>query len=217
MRRRGTWMGMLAAALALTAGKGYADQLSVTFDQPQLVNNDPILQFYNGGTTFRGIGPGPSLGVSFTLNARVFTTTAGLAGTFTAPGILELYSDTAREGEPISFTMDIQQGLAGSLAFDYAAIDTAGSINFYSGLDGTGALLAGAALPLTSPITGPGTFVEDAAAFPGIAHSVVFDGGNKQLAIDDLTFTAAPEPSPLILLTSLLALAGASRLRTRRA
>jgi len=57
---------------------------SVTFDEPQLVDNDPLLQFYNGGTTYRGIGGGPDLGVSFSLNARVRTLDV-LTGAYT-PG-----------------------------------------------------------------------------------------------------------------------------------
>jgi hypothetical protein len=63
-------------------------------------------------------------------------------------------------------------------------------------LDGTGTLLADLALPITSPMSGPGVFVADSLAFSGVAHSIVFDGGNKQLAFDDLTTTSVvPEPS----------------------
>jgi hypothetical protein len=65
----------------------------------------------------------------------------------------------------------------------------------YSGFDGTGILLADLTLPITSPMTGPGVFVADSLTFSGVAHSIVFDGGNKQLAFDDLTTTSAvPEP-----------------------
>jgi hypothetical protein len=174
--------------------------ITVSFDEPQLVNNDPILNFYNGGTTYRGIGGGPDYGIAFTLNARVFTQTSGLTGTFTPPGIAELYSDTAREGEGIAFTMDVYSGMSESLSFDFATIDAGGEMKFYSGLDGTGTLLQDVLLPVTSPITGPGVFVADSVSFPGVVHSIVFSGGNKQLAIDDLTLTTVPEPSSWLLL-----------------
>jgi hypothetical protein len=44
--------------------------------------------------------------------------------------------------------------------------------------------------------------------FPGTAQSVVFAGGNLQLALDDITFPSlfpAPEPSSWLLLTVGLA------------
>jgi len=186
--------------------------ISVTFDESQLVNNDPLLQFYNGGLTYRGIGPGPNLGVTFTMNARGFTNTSSLTGTFTQPGIMELYSDTAREGEGISATMDIAPGFTGKLLFDYAAIDAGGSLSIYDGLNGTGNVLASVDLPVTSPQTGPGVFVPDVAAFSGVAHSVVFNGGNKQLAFDDLTINSlAPEPPAFCLLLAGAVLLAAAR------
>ncbi len=193
--------------------------ITVSFDEPQLVNNDPVLNFYNGGTTYRGIGGGPDDGISFTLNARVFTQTSGLTGTFTKPGIAELYSDTAREGEGIAFTMDVDPGMSGSLSFDFATIDAGGEVKFYSGLDGSGSLLADVSLPVTSPITGPGVFVPDSVSFPGVVHSIVFSGGNKQLAIDDLSLVIIPEPSSwtLLVLGALMSLAAAlARRRTSR-
>jgi hypothetical protein len=191
---------LLAMGLAQSAWGG---TITVSFDEKQLVNNDPLLTFYDGGKTYRGIGGGPNYGVSFTINARAFTQTSGLIGTFTKPGIAELYSDTAREGEGISFTMDVKSGFASSVSFDYAAIDSAGEMKIYSGADGTGTLLKDVKLPVTSPITGPGTFVADSARFSGTAHSIVFNGGNKQLAIDDVALATVPEPPSWHLLASV--------------
>ncbi len=196
MARRSRGAIVVAALLAMTVGQSArAGDITVSFDEPQLVNNDPLLLFYDGGTTYRGIGGGPDYGVEFTLNARVFTQTTGLTGTFTPPGIAELYSDTAREGEGIAFTMNVESGFASSVSFDYATIDAAGEMKIYSGLDGTGTLLADVILPVTSPITGPGIFVADTVTFSGIANSIVFSGGNKQLAIDDVMLSTVPEPS----------------------
>jgi hypothetical protein len=204
------WIASLAPAQAGT--------ITVTFDEPQLVDNDPLLQFYNGGFTFRGIGPGPAFGVTFGLNARVRTIDS-LVGVYTPPGFMELYSDTAREGEGISTVMNVTEGFVTSLAFSYAAIDSAGEVQIFDGLNGTGNLLADVLLPITSPQTGPGTFVPDLVNFAGIGASVVFTGGNKQLAIDDIVFiTAVPEPSAWTLLgigAAVSAIACRSAKRTR--
>jgi hypothetical protein len=198
---------VVLGALGLGQAHG-GSTISVTFDEPQLVNNDPLETFYDGGMTFRGIGGGPNLGVAFSLNARVFTETNGLTGTFTPPGIMELFSDTAREGEGISATMNVAGGFAVGLLFDYAAIDAPGEMKVYSAPGGTGTLLADAILPITSPQTGPGVFVLDAVAFDGVAQSVVFLGGNKQLAFDDLELGIVPEPPAWCLLTMGIVLCG---------
>jgi len=201
MRQRSAMLtAVLAlAALGLAVGLAQGGTVNVTFDESQLVNNDQILQFYNGGTTFLGNGPGPNLGVSFTANALVLTQTGGLVGTFTKPGVMLLFNSNAVAGESISATMDAQGGIAGALYFDYAEIDTTGMLQIYSGLDGGGTLLTTFNLPVTSTGT-PGVFVANQVTFSGVAQSVVFTGGNQQLAFDDLTWSPTPEPSTLGLL-----------------
>jgi hypothetical protein len=101
--------------------------------------------------------------------------------------------------------MDASGGMGGVLAFDYAEVDTAGTLAVYSGLDGTGTQLADVTLPVTTTTT-TGLFLTDQVNFSGVAYSVVFTGGNQQLAFDDLTWTAVPEPSAagLLLLGLLL-------------
>jgi hypothetical protein len=178
--------------------------INITFDQAQLVDNDPLLTFYDGGMTFRGIKGGPNLGVTFTINARVRTNTTGLVGMFTKPGIMELISDTAREGEGIAATMNVASGFAGSIGFFYAAIDAPGEMKVFSGADGTGKLLADKVLAVTSPETGPGTFVASQVTFSGFAHSIVFQGGNKQVAFDDISLTVPEPPAWRLLATGAL-------------
>lgn len=201
----------------MVAGRASAGRIDLAFDQPALDNNDPIDNFYNGGFTYRGIGPGPNYGVSFDLNARVFTQTSGLIGTFTTPGIMELYSDTAREGEGISTVMNVAGGFITQVLFDYAAIDSAGSLQIYSGANGAGTLLTTLNLSVTSPVTGPGTFVADSVSFSGVAQSIVFSGGNKQLGIDDIQLTTVPEPSSWLMLLSGSGLCGAAAAYRRSA
>ena len=211
-------LAIVLPACAPTICGVQAGTLAVTFDEPQLVDNDPLLEFYNGGTTFRGIGGGPDLGVSFGLNARVRTQDV-LVGVYTGPGFMQLYSDTAREGEGISTRMNVSGGFVVSLDFSYAAIDSAGRLQIFDGLNGTGNLLADVLLPITSPQTGPGDFVPDSVVFAGVGRSVIFTGGNKQLAFDDfLTTSAVPEPSAWSLLglgTALSAFVGLRQRKTK--
>jgi hypothetical protein len=210
---------VLAALCALVMGQGQArggSVISVTFDEPQLVDNDPLLTFYDGGMTFLGIGGGPNLGVSFTINARVRVNASGLVGSFTQPGIMELINDNAREGEGIPATMNVASGFSSLMAFNYAAIDAAGEMKIYSGPDGTGTLLSDTNLPVTSPMTGPGIFVTDQVAFSGVAQSVVFSGGNKQIAFDDLLLGTPEPPAWQLLAIGALCCGVMSSLRLRR-
>ena len=200
--------------LALGVGQGArgSGTIAITFDEAQLKNdnNDPILNYYDGGMTYLGVGPGPNFGVTFTLNARLFTNATGLIGTFTQPGILQLFSDTAQEGEPIQMTMNVAGGFGNQVAFDYADIDSTGEMKIYSGANGTGTVLADVMLKPTSGQTGPGIFVPDTVKFSGVADSIVFDGGNKQLAIDDIVLTSVPEPPAWSLIALGSALYGAT-------
>lgn len=186
---------LVLPALILAAASALPANISINFDDSPLAsdNNDPLLQFYNGGTTYLGKGPGPSLGVTFSLNAVEITNTNNLIGTFTQPGIAELNSMTAIQGEPLSFTMDVNGGFAGTMAFDYAAVQSAGTLYVYSGADGGGSVLDQIALTATSQ--SQGIFVADSVTFSGIAHSAVFTGGNQQLGIDDVVLQTTPEPS----------------------
>jgi hypothetical protein len=61
---------------------------------------------------------------------------------------------------------------------------------------GEGNVLATVDLAVTSPATGPGIFVADSVNFNGIAQSVVFSGGNQQMAFDDLQFQTVTVPEP---------------------
>ena len=113
-------------------------------------------------------------------------------------------------GYPTSITMDVSGGFAQVLSFYDIAIERIGSAMIYSGLDGTGALLANVALPITPEAFSSPTVV----TFAGIAESVVFTGGNDQLALDNISFGSVPEPSAWISLC--VGLGGSSLIFARR-
>jgi hypothetical protein len=212
-------LALVVAVLALGTGRAIGGPISISFDESQLVNNDPILNFYDGGNTYRGIGPGPNLGVTFTINASVLTDTTNLIGTFTMPGVMLLSNSQAVAGQPISATMNVTGGFGGTVGFDYADLDKAGSFQVFSGFDGQGSLLTSVQLPVTSPAQSTtGIFVSDSFGFSGVGHSIVYTGGNQQIAFDDILLqpAAIPEPPAWSLTAVAVIAAGAGRCAWRR-
>jgi hypothetical protein len=81
--------------------------------------------------------------------------------------------------------MTLESGFNDGLSFYYCAAGTSGSVEIYSGLAGTGDLLATATLPIT-PLTGQTPYTFDnwqfvEVTFGGIARSVAFAGAENQI------------------------------------
>jgi PEP-CTERM motif len=190
-----SWLIAIVAAVLLLGGERSArgDLVLLPFDG--LKHGEEVLQYYAGGAGSLGSGPGPNYGISFTSTAVVLLH-GNYSGEPTPPAIMFLGIFDQPEGIPfVSTTMDVTPGFQGPLLFYYAALDAPGKVDVYSGLDGTGALLASQDLAVTSQTTG--LFVSDQLSFSGTAHSVVFTGSNQQLAVDQLTLSIVPEPSTL--------------------
>ncbi|SRR5260370_29643595 len=177
--------------------------------------------YYNGGTAGDGSGPGPNLGV-------VFSSSATTIQDFFAGGDAACLSNVGNMPSPPmglfflsgSGTMDVATGFTTGFSFFYSAQSaSAFSISVWSGLDGTGTVLALLPLPTNdnSCITTP-TFCNwdpIGVTFSGTAESVVFFGG---IAIfDDITLNSStpgttPEPGTLVQMGSgLIGLVGALR------
>jgi hypothetical protein len=90
--------------------------------------------------------------------------------------------------------MDVPAGFDTGFSFNYTAINSPGSVSVFSGLDGTGTLLATLAIPTTTSGPCPGynapfcPFFPDGISFAGIAMSVEFSGVANQIVFDDITF-----------------------------
>jgi hypothetical protein len=170
--------------LSLTALSARAD-----LDFNHLQVGEQVLGYYDGGFGSLGSGPGPMLGITFTSD---FVTVP--QGVFGPP--LRAEELTGNTG-----TMDITSGFAGLFSFYYTNSDVTGSVSFYSGLNGGGALLD--IIPLAPeagffPAGGP-----EAVPF----ESVVFSGTPGALVIDNITFggLVVPESSSIgLLLIALL-------------
>ncbi len=174
--------------------------------------------FYDGGTSSAGTS-GTNYGITFSSNA--------LAICLNTPGVFCSNASRGGQGDPNSQEgalfflsgsntfMDDPAGFTTGFSLFYTAINNPGSLEVYSGLDGTGTLLASLSLPTTSsncPTTYGANycpFVPVGVSFAGTGESISFAGVADQIAFDDVTFgsvtpgpqpSSTPEPSSLIMI-----------------
>jgi len=190
----------------------------VTLDFQGLGNLEPVENYYNGGFGGNGSGPGPNYGIVFGSDSLAIINAAngGTGNTGNEPGggttCLFFLSGPGD-------VMDVAAGFTTGFSFYYSAPYYTGSVTVWSGLDGTGTLLASLSLS-TTPAGSPTYSVWEpiGVSFAGTAESAIFSGTANYIAFDYVTLGASspsvPEPATLLLLGSgLLGLAG---LRWRR-
>jgi hypothetical protein len=179
--------------IMLFASAANAGIFTLTFDGLQ--QEEQILNYYNGGLGGLGSGPGPNDGVIFSSSALALNS-GNYGNNPSPPGVLFWLSSPT----PI---MDVPAGFNTGFSFYYAAY-VAGSISLYSGLDGTGTLLATLALPVTpNPAY---DWVPIGVPFSGTVMSVNFAGTANEIGFDNVTFGSTsptlPEPCTMLLLGS---------------
>lgn len=206
---------VVSAAPVVLNFEGVGDQASV--------NN-----FYNGGTDSTGHS-GTNYGINFsTTSLGIIDSDAGGSGNFanepSASTVLFFLSGNAD-------TMNVAAGFTTGFSFYYSTSQAA-FVSVYSGLNGTGTVLATINLPVNFS---NGNCVGDptgaychwdpvGVTFAGTAMSVNFGGSANFVAFDDVTLgsataggggpTAVPEPESVLLVgLGLTAIAAARRKR----
>ena len=209
---------LLAVTVFLGVISAQATVITLTFDGLQ--DLEPIDNYYNGGTGGFGSGPGPNYGIAFSSDSlAIISVLDGGSGNFSdvpppATNTIAFFLSGAGD------TMDVAAGFTTGFAFYYAAAaGLDGSVDVYSGLDGTGTNLAHLDLPANGSYCGVEPYScwsEVGVAFGGTAQSVVFSGSANYIGFADITLGSSqvntPEPSTLMLLGSgFLGLAGVAR------
>lgn len=229
---------ILAFAFALVGtSAAFADTVVLNFEgiySTYPSNNVAFIQgFYDGGTSSVGTS-GTNYGITFSDNAvAICLNTPGVTCSNISRG--GLGDAGSQQGAMIigfgsRVYMDDPGGFTSGISLFYDGIDEGGSsLGVYSGLDGTGTLLATLSLPTTASGGCPSVynaafcpFVPVGIDFSGTAESVSFTAVNMLMAFDDVTLGSStpgattPEPSTIAMMLTGAA-AGVGALRRRRA
>ena len=215
----------LAAAAAITFGyaaPAAADVIVLDFEG--LDDLEAIGGFYNGGTSENG-NSGTDFGIEFSADTlAIIDEDAGGSGNFgnePSPDTVLFFLEGDRA------VMNVAAGFEDGFSFFYTTLTENAFVNVYSGLDGTGDILATLTLgPNSQNCTGDPNgqfcnFEAIGATFAGVAFSVAFGGVANQVAFDDITFGSAVAggeiPIPGAIPLFLTGAAGITALRRRRA
>ncbi len=188
-------VGIAISLAGLCVAQQCAQVPILTFEG--LKDQEPILNFYNGGRGANGSGPGPNYGITFEGQSLAIisdlTTITSPAGVTTGTGNFS----NAPSGITIAFflsgvgvVMDVPAGFSTGFSVYYAAPNTPGSVTVYDGLDGTGNVLATLTLPINGGNCGPALYscwTPVGVPFQGVAKSVDFGGAANFIGFDNIT------------------------------
>jgi hypothetical protein len=186
----------MLAALAMLAAVPASAQRAIKIDFELIPGYVGFIRdFYNGNG-------GPNYGVTFT-DAIANLSNDDLGPYYDgAPSpitVMLAYDPTA--------IMNVVAGFSGQMTFYYSNLPaTQQVVRIYSGLNGTGTLLASIDLPGNAS-DGCNTvlycrFDFAVMRFDGVARSVNFGGNPQQTLFDDISITVLPEPASLSLLAA---------------
>jgi PEP-CTERM motif len=192
----------LAAGGLLAATSAFADtNLVIDFEEP--ASFESIGSFYD------------SVGVVFTGDALALRNDELGPYFSNAPSPIGVMVPVGTDA-----TMNVAVGFKDSISFSFSSSALViSAVNVYSGLDGTGTLLASFNLVDNAQIGCSDTpscrFDRVSSTFGGIARSVTFGSSAGAAVFDDVAITAVPEPASAVLM--LLGVAGLLAARRRGA
>ena len=204
-----------AAAIALFTATPAFMASALTLDFETVTSFASIAEYYNGGADSSG-NIGPALGISFGGDALGLKNTDPDPFFTNAPTPLGVLAPVG----PAS-TMNVTAGLADTLGFFYSSsASVPNGVQVWSGLDGTGSVLASFDLAANAQARGCSSsafcnFDMLSSGFTGLARSVTFGNAANAAAFDNITVTPVPEPSVVLLMS--LGAAGLLAARRRRA
>ncbi len=217
--------GAIAALSLAAAGAASAAPITLTFDQLNGGVNEEPLNYYAGGFGSAGTGPGPNYGITFSSNSItgcVQPNACANTNSALAPSEPNVIFFLSGPGD----IMDVAGGFTTGFSFYYSSVNVPGVVDVYSGLDGTGTILAQLNLPVTPTDGAPGClgepfcpYEEFGVAFAGTAMSVDFSGTANQIGFDNITLGSdiAPAPEPAAWTLMLVGFGGLGMaLRSRR-
>jgi hypothetical protein len=196
----------LYAALAVVAASPvFAANTLIDFETSP--SFESIGEYYNSGA-------GGALGVSFTGGALGLVNDELGPYFSNAPSPVGVMTPVDADA-----TMNVRSGFVNSISFYYSSSSVLpSSVMVWSGIDGTGGMLASFNLAENSQAGGCiGSaycrFDLLSSPFEGTAHSVTFGNAANTAAFDNLSITTVPEPSTALLM--MLGLAGLLAARRR--
>ena len=202
-------MSALAAPM-FALSPALAQSVLVTFETPTSFAS--INTHYAGGTDSAGVA-GANLGVSFggdVLAVRNDFPEPNFSNAPSALGVMAPVGPEAFMNVPIGFT-DL------SIFYSSSAI-VADGVKVWSGLGGTGMVLATLSLANNAQLGCSSApycrFDNLSTTFSGIGRSVSFDGAANVAGFDNVSFTPVPEPTTLVLMA--LGLSGVVGFARRR-
>lgn len=216
---------LIAAAAATTIGMATPAMANViVLDFEGLDNGEAVDGFYNGGTSENG-NSGTDFGIAFSDStlALIDGDAPGGTGNFgnePSPDTIMFFLSGDRA------VMNVAAGFEEGFSFFYTSITENAFVNVFSGLDGTGEILATLMLaPTGTDCTGDPTgafcnFESIGTTFTGVAFSVAFGGVADQVGFDDITFGSAiaggEVPIPGAIGLFLTGAAGLTAMRRRK-